>query len=126
MQGYIERIATLIGDPQLIRFTATEVDNAYQSAATRYTSENNRKYAAAVEILTYDISKLVQEYSLKKDGDGVESTESQSLADVISARKLLINQYKEYITQDDNSAREVGGFGYSFSRTIIKGINDHD
>jgi len=124
MQGYIERISSLVGDPDRKIFSVNNISNAYDAASSRYASEENRCYSAAVELLTTDIPRLMSEYSIKRDGDGVEATETQALADVISARKMLINELKSNITIDINNSRSKSGFGFRVATTTIRGIND--
>jgi len=120
---YIARIATLIGDPERTRFSASEIAGAYESASLRYLNEENRCYSAASELLTIDITKLTAEYAVKQDGTGVESDTMQDLSAIVSARKMQINTYNSMIV----SERQLGsssGFAVKARKVCLRGIND--
>lgn len=120
---HILRIATLVGDPDMTRFSASSIAGAYDSASRRYRDEDNICYSAASELLTIDVSRLMQEYAVKSDGTGVESDTMQDLSSIIAARKTQIARYDASIVSERQSGA-ISGFGMRARRIIIDGVND--
>lgn len=129
MFAYVQRIRFYIDDIESNlekqRFSDNEISIAYDIASSDYRVEKNRELSASISLLEKELLRLANTYVIKKDDTGTESTELQSLATLMNARKTVIASLENQINK--NSAKEnqgSAGFGIRSKRTIIKGIND--